>query len=92
MTKITSIVPLKTKQNIKIVKNNLKSTILDNCNVLQQCPNAFVIHASGTGQLQAIPHVVDPMLSHGKPTRREVTMMESNDLDIGDDHLLEQSC
>ena len=46
-----------------------------------------VVHASGTGQLQANPPVTYPM-----PTRRAVTTMGSNDLVIGEDHLLGPSC
>ena len=39
--------------------------------------HASVVHASGTGQLQANPHVAGPWLSPGKPTRRAVTTMGS---------------
>ena len=52
------------------------------------CPDAPVVHASGSGQLQANPHVAGPWLSSGKPTRRAVTTMGSNDLVIGEDHML----
>ena len=48
--------------------------------------------ACGTGKLQANPHVAGPRLSHGKPTKREVTTMGSDDLAVGEDHLLGPSC
>ena len=51
-------------------------------------PDASVVHASGSGQLQANPHVAGPWLSPGKPTRRAVTTMGSNDLVVGEDHML----
>ena len=51
-------------------------------------PNASIVHASGSGQLQANPHVVGLWLSPGKPTRRAVTTMASNDLVVGEDHML----
>ena len=53
--------------------------------------HASVVHASGSGQLQANPHVAGPWLSPGKPTRRSVTTMGSNDLVVGKVHLLGQS-
>ena len=56
------------------------------------CPDASVVHASGSGQLQANPHVAGPWLSPGKPTRRAVTTMGSSDLVIGEDHMLGLSC
>ena len=55
-------------------------------------PDYSVVHAYDTGQLQAIPQVVGPRLSHGKLTRRAVTTMGSIDLVIGEDHLLGPSC
>ena len=54
--------------------------------------DASVVHASGSGQLQANPHPHPPWLSPGKPTRRAVTTMESNDLVVGEDHMLGLSC
>ena len=51
-----------------------------------------VVHASGSGQLQANPHVAGPWLSPGKPTRRAVTTMVSNDLVVGEVHMLGPSC
>ena len=54
--------------------------------------DASVDHASGSGQLQANPHVAGPWLSPGKPTRRAVTTMGSNDLVVGEDHMLGPSC
>ena len=54
--------------------------------------HASVVHASGTGQLQANPHVAGPWLSPGKPTRRAVTTMGSNDLVVGEVHMLGQNC
>ena len=50
--------------------------------------HASVVHASGSGQLQANPHVAGPWLSPGKPTRRAVTTMGSNDLVVGEVHML----
>ena len=52
------------------------------------CPVASVVHSSGSGQLQANPHVAFP----GKPTRRAVATMGSNDLVVGEDHMLGPSC
>ena len=53
--------------------------------------HASVVHASGSGQLQANPHVAGPWLSPGKPTRRAVTTMGSNDLVVGEVHMLGNS-
>ena len=55
-------------------------------------PDASVVHASGSRQLQADPHVAGLWLSPGKPTRRAVTAMGSNDLVVGEDHMLGPSC
>ena len=55
-------------------------------------PDASVVHASGSGQLQANPHVAGPWLYPGKPTRRAVTTMGSNELVVGEDHMLGPSC
>ena len=55
-------------------------------------PDAFVVHASGSGQLQANPHVAGPWLSPGMPTRRAVATMGSNYLIVGEDHMLGPSC
>ena len=54
-------------------------------------PDACIVHASGSGQLQANPHVAGPWLSPGKPTRRAVTTMGSNNLAVCEDHMLEPS-
>ena len=43
-------------------------------------------------QLRTNPHVVGPWLSPGKSTRRAVTTMGSNDLVVGEDHMLGPSC
>ena len=56
------------------------------------CPDASVVHASGSGQLQANPHVAGPWLSLWKSTRRVVTAMGSNDLVVGEDCMLGPSC
>ena len=56
------------------------------------CPDASVVHASCSGKLQANPHVAGPWLSLGKPTRRAATTMGSNDLVVGEDHILGPSC
>ena len=50
------------------------------------------VHASGSEQLQANPHLAGPWLSPGKPTGRAVTTMGSNDLVVGEDHMLGPSC
>ena len=55
-------------------------------------PDASVVHASGSGQFQANPHVAGPWHSPGKPTRRAVTTMGCNDLVVGEDHMLGPSC
>ena len=60
--------------------------------IIFNSPDTSVVHASGSGQLQANPHVVGPWLSHRKPTRRAVTTMGSNDLVVGEDHMLGSSC
>ena len=51
-------------------------------------PDASVVHASRTGQLQANPPVSDP----GKSTRMAVATIGSNDLVVGEDHLVGPSC
>ena len=43
-------------------------------------PDASVVHASGSGQLQANLHMAGQWLSPGMPTRRAITTMGSNDL------------
>ena len=53
---------------------------------------ASVFQASGIGQLLANPHVAGTRLSPGKPSQRAVTTTENNDLDVGEDHLLEPIC
>ena len=54
--------------------------------------DASVVHASGSGQLQANPHVAGPWHSHGKPIRMAVATTGSNDLVVGEDHMLGPSC
>ena len=54
--------------------------------------HASVVHASGSWQMQANPHVAGPWLSPGKPTRRAVTTIGSNDLVVGEVHMLGPSC
>ena len=56
------------------------------------CPNASVVQALGTEQLQANPPVVGPRLSPGKSTQRAITTMRHNDLVVGEDHMLGPSC
>ena len=58
------------------------------CNPHKRCPDASVVHATGTGHLQAIPQVADQRLFHGKPNRWPVTTMGPNDLVVGVDHVL----
>ena len=60
--------------------------------LVQYCPDASIVHASGSGQLKANSHVAGPWLSHGKSTRRAVATMGSNDLIVGEDHMLGPSC
>ena len=48
-------------------------------------PNCVIAaDASGSGQLQANPHVAGPWPAPGKPTRTALTTMGSNDLVVGD--------
>ena len=56
------------------------------------CPDASVVHASGSGQLQANPHVARAWLSPGKPTRRAVITMGSSKLVVCEVHVLGPSC
>ena len=56
------------------------------------CPEASVVHASGSGQLQANPHVAGLWLSLGKSSRKAVTTMGSNDLVVDEDHMLGPIC
>ena len=60
--------------------------------VLVSALHASVVHASGSGQLQANPHVAGLWLSPGKPTRRAVITMGSNDLVVAEVHMLGPSC
>ena len=55
-------------------------------------PDASVVHASGTRQLQANPPVAGLRIPPGKPTRRKVTTMAANCLVIGKYHLLTPGC
>ena len=59
---------------------------------IDSCPDASVVHSSGTRQLQAIPSVVGRRLSHGKSNQRAVTTMGFNDLVDGEDHMVGPSC
>ena len=56
------------------------------------CPDAAVVHVSGSGQSKANPHVAGPWLSPGKLIRRAVTTMGSNDMVVGEDNMLGPSC
>ena len=58
------------------------------CSSLLACPDASVVHASGSGQL----HVACPWISPGKPTRKAVTTMGSIDLVVDADHMFGPSC
>ena len=72
--------------------------MIELCKKGVHCPSkwialhASVVHASGSKQLQANPHVAGPWLSPGKSTRRAVTTMGSNDLVVGEVHMLGPSC
>ena len=72
----------------KMFNANIYFVIDKYINFTFNSPDASVVHASGSGQLQANPHVAGPLLSPGKPTRRAVTTMGSNGLVVGDDHML----
>ena len=50
--------------------------------------HASVVHASGSGQFLANLHVTGPWISPGKPIRRAATTMRSNDLVVGEVHML----
>ena len=54
--------------------------------------DASLVHASGIGKLLANPPVACPRFSPGKPTQMAVTAMGSNDLVVGEGHLLGPSC
>ena len=60
--------------------------------VLSLSPDASVVHASCSGQLQASPHMAGLWLSPGKPTQRAVTTIGSSDLVVGEGHMLEPNC
>ena len=62
------------------------------CCTYTDLSDASVVHYSGSGHLQANPHVAGPWISPGKSTRRAVTTMGSNDLVVGEDHMLGPSC
>ena len=51
-----------------------------------------VVHASGIAPLQATPPVAGPKLSPGMLTRKALTKMGSNDLVVGEDHMVGLSC
>ena len=53
---------------------------------------ASIVHASGTGQLQANPPVEVPRISSDKFTRRAVVTMRTNDLVVVEDHMVGPSC
>ena len=69
-------------------RHHLVTTLL----LFIRSPDTPVVHASGSGQLRANPHVAGPWLSPGKSTRRAVTTMGSNDLVVGEDHMMGPSC
>ena len=76
----TWILPLENRKTL--------SSVMDVLHAL----HASVVHASGSGQLQANPHVAGPWHSPGKPTRWAVTTIGSNDMVVGEVHMLGQSC
>ena len=55
-------------------------------------PDASIVYASGTGQLQANPPVVSLRISTMKSSTRAVTAMGSSDLVNGEVHILGPSC
>ena len=60
--------------------------------LLFPCPDAFAVHDSGIGQLQANSPVAGPWLSPRKSTPRVVTAIGSDYLVIREDHMLGQRC
>ena len=66
-------------------QQNVHKTALFTSLHVMLCPDASVVHASGSGQLQANPHVAGPWLS-------PVATMGSNDLVVGEDHVFGPSC
>ena len=77
---------------ISLVKNKVLFYIFGDFSVNDINCDTSVVHASGAGQLQANSPVAGPRFSTGKPTCRVVRTMGSNDLVIGEDHLLRPSC
>ena len=71
--------------------NNITQHIFA-CDLIKSYVMYICCTTCGSGQLQAKPHVAGPWLSHGKPTRRAITTMGSNDLVVGEDHMLGPSC
>ena len=59
---------------------------------VNHCPDFSVVHASGTGRLLANPHVACQWLFTWKSTRMAVITMGSNDLVVGEDHLVGANC
>ena len=56
--------------------------------VVMVCPIASAVHDSGTEQLKSNPRETDPGLYHGKSNRRTVTRMRTNDVVVGEDHVV----
>ena len=81
------------KHDIPIAQVDHQAGLFDaSASCLLDALHASVVHASGSGQLQANPHVAGPWLSPGKPTREAITTMGSNDLVVGEVHMLGPSC
>ena len=72
--------------------HDMRFSIISQIASIMHSREGSVVHASGTGQLQAIPQMGGLRLSHGKLSRRAVTTIGSDDLDVSEDHLLGLSC
>ena len=63
-----------------------RTKYVSNINMAKQGADASVVRATGNEQLLEKPQEAGPRLSHGKPSRRAVTTLGSNDLVVGEDH------
>ena len=70
-------------------KSNFNNTFVNHLERLTH-HDASIVHASGSGKLQANAHVASPWLSPGMPTRRAVTTIGSNYMVAGEDHMFGQ--
>ena len=63
-------------------------TLKSNSNFKHDYDDVSIVHASGTGQLQANPPIAGLRLSPGKSTLWVVNVMGYNDLVMGEDHMV----